>query len=72
MPKVTWTAENRTEFLNGQREAANINDAVATGREYVVNELNGEGTVTIFLDGEEVRKDQCDMYTNYTWNVSLV
>jgi len=65
--KITWSAENNSSFLNGTRSAKTIRGAVTAARAYVMGELYGEGTLTIFVDGAPVRTDEKSIFTNQRW-----
>ena len=68
METITWTASNNSSFLNGNREAKTVLGAVRAMRNYIENELCGEGSGTIFVDGVEFRQDRKDIFTGYKWN----
>ncbi len=53
-----WSASNNSSFLNGSRDAKTIAGAVRAARQYVRDELYGEGKATIFEDGYPVRQDE--------------
>lgn len=62
-PKITWSAENNSSFLNGQRSAKTMRGAVIAARRYLYNELYGEGTITYYADGYPVREDEKSIHT---------
>ncbi len=62
-----WTASNNSSFLNGEREAKTLLGAVRDARAYVNGELGGEGKLTIYDNGCEVRQDTKTIFTNYKW-----
>jgi hypothetical protein len=55
MSKITWSGNNNSSFLNGSRSAKTILGAVRAAIRYGNNELYGEGTLTIFDDGQPIR-----------------
>jgi hypothetical protein len=67
MSNITWSAKNNSSFLNGSRTAKSIRAAVIAGRAYVRAELYGEGTITIFADGQPIRQDERSIFTSYKW-----
>lgn len=67
MGKITWTAKNSTSFLNGSRPAETMRGAVTAAKRYVDGELYGEGTITIFEDGNPVRQIERSIFTNQRW-----
>jgi len=67
MSKITWSAKNNSSFLNGSRPAKSVRAAVIAGREYVRGELYGEGTLTIYEDGQPIRQDECSIFTGHKW-----
>jgi hypothetical protein len=67
---ITWTASNKGCHLIGERPATTVLAAVRDGREFVRGELNGEGKITIYEDGVEIREDRCDMFTAWKWQVT--
>lgn len=69
-PKITWSAENNSSFLNGQRSAKSMRCAVVIARRYLRYELYGEGTITYYADGHPVRQDECSMFTGYKWKTT--
>ena len=68
--KITWTASNKSSFLNGSRSAPTILAAVRAARAYVRGELYGEGTIFIMVDGELVRRDERSIFTRFQWVTS--
>jgi hypothetical protein len=67
MAKIEWTASNNSSFLNGNCKAKSVLAAVRAARKYVFGELYGEGSLTIFVDGQPVRQDEKSMFTGYKW-----
>ena len=67
--KITWTARNNSSYLNGQQMASSVLAAVREARRYIRNELYGEGSSTIFADGEPIREDECSIFTGFKWIV---
>ena len=65
--KITWSAKNNSSYLNGSCSAKTIRGAVTAARSYVMGELYGEGTLTIFVDGSPVRQDEKSMFTGQRW-----
>ena len=65
--RITWTASNNSSYLNGSRAAPTILAAVRAARAYVRGELYGEGTLTILVDGEPVRRDELSIFTGFRW-----
>lgn len=68
--KIYWTAKNNSSFLNGNCQANTMRGAVRAARNYVDNELNGEGEILFFDDIDcavPVRKDIKDIWTNNKW-----
>ncbi len=65
--KITWSAKNNSSFLNGSRPAKTIRGAVTAARAYVMGELYGEGTLTIFVDGSPIRQDEKSIFTGGRW-----
>jgi len=55
--KITWSAKNNSSYLNGSRSASSVRAAIRDGRRYVRDELYGQGTITIYEDGQPVRAD---------------
>jgi len=70
MTKITWSAKNNNSYLNGSRSATTVRAAVRAGRAYVMGELYGEGTLTIFVDGHPVRQDERSIFTGFRWVVA--
>lgn len=68
--KITWSAKNNSSYLNGSRSAPSILAAVRAARAYVRGELYGEGTLTIYVDGQPVREDERSIFTGYRWSVN--
>jgi hypothetical protein len=68
--RVTWSAKNNSSFLKGHRNATSVMAAVRAGREYVREELYGEGTLSIFIDDECVRQDERSIFTGFKWLVT--
>ena len=68
--KITWSAKNNSSYLNGSRSAPTILAAVRAARAYVRGELYGEGTLTIYVDGQPVREDERSIFTGYRWSVN--
>jgi hypothetical protein len=68
--KITWSAKNNSSYLNGSRSAKSILAAVRAARAYVRGELYGEGTLTIYVDGQPVREDERSIFTNFRWAVN--
>jgi hypothetical protein len=68
--KITWSAKNNNSYLNGRRSAPSILAAVRAARAYVRGELYGEGTLTIYVDGQPVRQDECSIFTGFRWSVN--
>ena len=68
MSNITWSASNNSSFLNGDREANTVIGAVRAARNYLENELAGEGTITIYQDGCPIRQDRKDIFTGYKWS----
>lgn len=66
---ITWTARNNSSFLNGSRPAKSMAAAVRAARAYIRTELYGEGTATIFEDGQPVRQDEIGLQTKFKWEV---
>ena len=64
---ITWSAKNNSSYLNGSRSAPTILAAVRAARAYVRGELYGEGTLTIYVDGQPVRQDERSIFTGYHW-----
>ncbi len=64
-----WSASNNSSFLNGSRDAKTIAGAVRAARQYVREELYGEGKATIFEDGYPVRQDERSIHTGFRWEV---
>jgi len=52
---ITWSAKNNSSYLNGSRTAGTIRGAVRDAKRYANGELQGEGTLTIMVDGYAVR-----------------
>ena len=50
--KITWSGHNNSSYLNGQRAASTMLGAVRAAIRYGNNELMGEGTLTIYADGQ--------------------
>ncbi len=67
MSKITWSAKNNSSYLNGSRSAKSVRAAVIAGREYVRNELCGEGVLSIYEDGRPIRQDERSIFTGYKW-----
>lgn len=67
---ITWSAKNNSSHLNGSRSAPSILAAVRAARAYVRGELYGEGTLTIYIDGQPVREDERSIFTGYRWSVN--
>lgn len=67
MSKITWTAKNNSSFLNGSRPANTMRSAVTAAKRYVEGELYGEGTITIFEDGNPVRQLERSIFTGFRW-----
>lgn len=70
--KVFWSAKNNSSFLNGRREAKSLRAAVQAARRYVRYELNGEGEIAFFAEGDlnnPIRVDRRDAWTGYRWDV---
>lgn len=67
MSKITWSAKNNSSYLNGSRPAKSVRAAVMAGRKYVRGELYGEGTLTIFEDGQPIREDESSIFTGHKW-----
>lgn len=53
--KITWSGKNNSTYLNGSRSACTMRGAVRDAIRYGNSELMGEGTLTIFEDGNPVR-----------------
>ncbi len=70
MNNITWSASNNSSFLNGSRNAQSVLAAVRAGRQYLNSELCGEGTITIYQDGVEIRADTKDIFTNFKWSTN--
>jgi len=68
--KITWSAKNNSSYLTGSRSAPSILAAVRAGRAYVRGELYGEGTLTIYVDGQPVRQDERSIFTGFRWATS--
>lgn len=68
--KITWSAKNNSSYLNGSRSAPTILAAVRAARAYVRGELYGEGTLTIYVDGQPVREDERSIFSGYRWSVN--
>ena len=68
--KITWSAKNNSSYLNGSRSAPTILAAVRAARAYVRGELYGDGTLTIYVDGQPVREDERSIFTGYRWSVN--
>lgn len=66
----TWTASNNSSALNGTRTALTLTSAVRAARAYLRSELNGEGRISYYEDGVEIREDRMDMFTDYKWSVT--
>lgn len=70
---VYWTASNNSNYLNGYRQANSMRAAVRDARNYVRNELYGEGTITYYdnlRDAEQdcrLRTDERGMFTGHRW-----
>lgn len=69
---ITWAASNNSSFLAEEREAKTMTGAVRAARAYVRGELGGEGKITIYKNGIEVREDRCDMFTHYKWETTIL
>lgn len=67
--KITWLASNSNSYLNGSRRAPTILAAVRAARAYVRGELYGEGTLTIWADGQVVQQDERSIFTGFRWSV---
>ena len=67
---ITWTASNENNQLIGKRTANTVLAAVRAGRDYIRRELNGEGRVTIYKDGIEIRQDRRDIFTAWKWEIT--
>ena len=69
---IYWTAKNNPSFLNGMRTAATMLGAVRAARQYVENELYGEGVIYYFESkgGEPIRTDRKDIRTGFCWEVT--
>ena len=65
--KITWSASNNSSYLNGSRSAPTILAAVRAARAYVRGELYGEGEITIYVDGQPVRRDERSIFTGFQW-----
>lgn len=65
--KITWSAKNNSSYLNGSRSAPTILAAVRAARAYVRGELYGEGEITIYVDGQPVRRDERSIFTGFQW-----
>jgi hypothetical protein len=70
--QITWSAKNNSSYLNGARTARTVRGAVTAARAYVMSELYGEGTLTIFEAGEPVRQDERSIQTAYRWTTRAV
>lgn len=74
---VYWTAGNHNSHLRGIRQASSMRAAVRAARNYLRNELYGEGRIAYFDDDprrsddfygpEPVRIDERSLHTNYRW-----
>ena len=65
--QITWSAKNNSSYLNGSRSAPSILAAVRAARAYVRGELYGDGTLTIYADGQPVRRDERSIFTGFRW-----
>ncbi|MDR1685209.1 MAG: hypothetical protein LBR82_02005 [Desulfovibrio sp.] len=76
-PTFWWTAQN----LIGYRSAKSLRAAVKDAHDYVMSELNGEGTVTIYdrppqvaeewMGRGPVRVDERSLYTRLRWQTRV-
>jgi hypothetical protein len=69
---ITWSAKNNSSYLKGSRSATSVLAAVRAGRAYVRGELYGEGTVTIYQNGNPIRQDERSIFTGFCWSTSKI
>ena len=62
---IAWGASNGYKSTEGT--ASTILAAVRAARKFVRCELKGEGRISIYEDGVEIREDHCDNFTNFVW-----
>lgn len=72
MSTITWTASNNSSYLNGERTASSRLAAIRAARAYIRGELHGEGSATVFEDGEPVAQTERSMFTGYRWITTSV
>ena len=72
MNTYTWTAKNNSSFLNGTRSASSKIAAVRAAKAYVRGELYGEGTATIYCDGQPVEQHERSIFTGMTWKKNTI
>lgn len=65
---ITYGVYNNSTDL-GCYPAKSILAAVRAGRKLLKDAL-GEGAVAIFVDGELVRCDHCNIFTGFSWRQS--
>ncbi len=63
--QVEWTAKNHSSYLNGRRSAPSLRAAVLAARNYLRNELYGDGRILYFEAGAELpfRADEQSIFT---------
>jgi hypothetical protein len=76
---IWWTAHNSSRFLRGHRRAESMRQAVKDARQYLDNELCGDGVIAYFdFDPDNadpfgsftpVRIDEKTIHTSYKWAV---
>lgn len=64
---ITWTASNSSSYLSSARSAHTLLAAVRAARAYLRSEIDGEGKITYYDGGVEIREDRIDIYTGYRW-----
>jgi len=78
MGKTYWTASNNNSFLNGYREANTELSAVRAARNYLQNELYGDGEISYFDENPEennvppFRIDEKTMFTGHKWEKQVL
>ena len=63
--KITWIASNNSTYMTRERSANTLLSAARAARKFLRTELMGEGQITYFEDGVEVRVDEVSMFTGY-------
>jgi hypothetical protein len=69
---ITWSANNNSSYLNGERTAKTIRGAARDARRYLYGELYGEGIITYYKDGKPVRQDERSIRTGYRMTTTLL